>query len=124
MTSGYFRECVIGSPPLELTSPWTLQQCLCQVNWERSSPLTLPVRRLLQMNFELSYTGSWQLVDINARCEKGSPCITIGDYNRVGAYFHDTTTVPAVIFEGQYLSYRRFSITDFTVCFLQGSPHV
>ena len=51
-------------------------------------------------------------------CEKGSPCITIG------GYFHVTTTVPAVIFEGQYISYGRFSITDFTVCLLQGSPHV
>ena len=42
-------------------------------------------------------------------CERVSPaCVIIGGYNRVGSYFHDTMTVlriPAVIFEGWYLSH-------------------
>ena len=59
---------------------------------------------------EFSYRQLAAGIILMQRAKEAAPCVIIGNYNRVAGYFHDTMTVlriPAVIFKGRYLSYRR-----------------
>ena len=104
MTSGYIWECV-GSP-LELPLEHYSSGCARLIG--NTHPCWC---YQYGASFRWTRTQLQQLVAVITQCVKeleAAPCITIDGYNRVGSYFHDTTTVlriPAVIFEG-YLSYR------------------